>query len=259
MGAKELVQQRILALMPHPDDIEILCAGTLLRLIEQGHEVCVATMTAGDKGSDTLTRTQIADIRREEARSAAHLLGAARYTCLEFSDLEIVFDNNARKRVTGFMRRVAPDVVFTTPPVDYMFDHEITSKLVRDACFNAGCRNYETENATGCEPLKQVPALFYSDPIGGHDLFGIPTPFSCVVDIQTTIEKKIEALCCHDSQRAWLKRQHGMDDYVRSVREWAATRGSLIGSPAAEAFRQHLGHPHPTHNILAELPGTVLF
>ena len=253
-----MTQQRILALMPHPDDIEILCAGTLIRLIRAGCEVHVATMTAGDKGSDVLSRKEIADIRREEARLGAEVLGAASYTCLEFSDLEIVFDNASRRRVTGLMRRIAPDVVFTTPPVDYMFDHEITSKLVRDACFNAGCRNYDTEGADGLEPLTSVPALFYSDPVSGHDLFGVATPVHCVVDIQSTLEKKIEALCCHDSQRAWLKRQHGMDDYVHSVRDWSARRGALIGSPAAEAFRQHLGHPHPAANILCELLGATV-
>ena len=50
--------------MPHPDDVEILCAGTLLRLKEQGYELHIATMTAGDKGSAVLSREEIAAIRR---------------------------------------------------------------------------------------------------------------------------------------------------------------------------------------------------
>ena len=63
--------KRVLALMPHPDDCEILCAGTLIRLREIGFEIHVATMTAGDKGSVTRSNIEIAAIRRDEAQAAA--------------------------------------------------------------------------------------------------------------------------------------------------------------------------------------------
>src|SRR5258708_1174932 len=67
--------RRVLAVFPHPDDMEILCAGTLLRLCEQGYELHVATMTAGDKGSAERSRPEIAAIRREEARKGAATVG----------------------------------------------------------------------------------------------------------------------------------------------------------------------------------------
>ena len=67
--------KRVLAIMPHPDDIEILCAGTLVRLREAGYELHYAVMTAGDKGSAVLSRKEIGDIRREEARAAARVTG----------------------------------------------------------------------------------------------------------------------------------------------------------------------------------------
>ncbi|HLV81967.1 MAG TPA: PIG-L family deacetylase, partial [Chthonomonadaceae bacterium] len=99
--------RRVLALLPHPDDCEILCAGTLLRLKEEaGYEIHVATMTAGDMGSPNLPRPQIAAIRREEARKGAETLGAKTYTCLEFEDVEIVFDREARHRVAAMLRKV---------------------------------------------------------------------------------------------------------------------------------------------------------
>ncbi|MBW3638172.1 MAG: PIG-L family deacetylase, partial [Armatimonadetes bacterium] len=109
---------RVVALMPHPDDIEILCAGTLLRLKESGAQIHLATMTAGDKGSATHPRQEIAAIRRAEAQNAAQILGAASYSCLEFSDLEITFDNESRRRVSEFLREIDPFLVFTTPPAD---------------------------------------------------------------------------------------------------------------------------------------------
>jgi LmbE family N-acetylglucosaminyl deacetylase len=247
---------RVLAIMPHPDDIEILCAGTLIRLRDAGCEIHAATMTAGDKGSAVLSRPQIAGIRREEARNAAETLGAASYTCLEFEDLSIVFDNDSRRRVAGLMRRISPLIVVTTPPIDYMFDHEVTSQLVRDACFNASVRNYETPG--GEPPSAHIPYLYYSDPVGGVDLFGTPAPIGRLFDISAVIDLKAEALTCHVSQRAWLQKQHGMDDYVDSMKRWGAARGALIGVEYAENLRQHLGHPHPTDDMLGALLETTL-
>lgn len=243
--------RRILALFPHPDDLEILCAGTLVRLCGLGFELYAATMTPGDKGSAVLTSEEIAAIRRNEAQAGAKTVGAKRATCLEFRDLEITFDNAARRKVAGLIRDVNPLMVFTTPPQDYMFDHEITSHLVRDACFNAGVKNYPADGDS--PPIDGVPYLYYTDSIGGHDLFGNPSPLHFVVDVSTEIERKVEALACHDSQRSWLKKQHGMDDYIDSMKRWSAVRGERIGVAYGEGFLQHLGHPHPTDNPLLEL------
>ncbi|MDF2441005.1 MAG: N-acetylglucosamine malate deacetylase 1 [Abditibacteriota bacterium] len=252
--------QRVLAVMPHPDDVEILCAGTLLRLQEKGYEIHIATMTAGDKGSATLSRAEIAAIRREEVRRAAAELGAASYRCLEFADLEIVFDNAARRKVAGLLRAVDPFLVFTTPPHDYMFDHEITSRLVRDACFNAGVPNYKADTPDAQSEgkvLSQMPYLFYSDAIEGHDIFGDSSRVTTIVDISPHIEQKAAALCCHDSQRSWLQRVHGMDNYIESMKNWSAKRGAAIGVAYAEAFCQHLGHPHPQDDVLCSLLNAV--
>ncbi len=244
---------RVLALMPHPDDIEILCAGTLLLLKDRGFEIHCCTMTPGDKGSATLSRQEIATVRRAEAADAAEVLGASSYACLEFEDLAIVFDNPSRRRVAGHLRRIDPAIVITTPPTDYMFDHEITSQLVRDACFNAAVRNYETDGPES--PTSGIPYLYYSDPLDGHDLFGVGAPIGRLVDISAQMERKAKALASHASQRSWLQTQHGLDDYIDSMKRWNATRGAIIGAAYAENFRQHVGHPHPTDDLLAEVLG----
>lgn len=247
--------RRVLALLPHPDDMEILCAGTLIRLRDAGWEVYVATMTPGDKGSASLPPDQIAAIRRAEAQRGAAALGAASYRCLEFADCEIVFDNAARRRVAGLLRAVDPFLIFTTPPDDYMLDHEITSRLVRDACFNAPIRNYSAEGAAGLS--SQIPYLYYTDAIEGHDIFGQPSRVSVIVDISDQIDGKVAALACHDSQRAWLQKQHGMDNYIESMKAWSAGRGREIGVAHGEAFCQHRGHPHPADDLLARLLGSA--
>src|SRR4051812_41898072 len=134
---------RILAIHAHPDDVEFQCAGTLSLLRAAGHHVTIATMTPGDCGSAEHPPEAIAAIRRGEARAAAELIGAE-FTCLEFRDLAIVDDDESRRRVTEALRRARPDVVITAPPVDYLCDHEVTSLLVRNACFFAPIPNYAT-------------------------------------------------------------------------------------------------------------------
>jgi N-acetylglucosamine malate deacetylase 1 len=247
----DTTNRRVLALMPHPDDVEILCAGTLIRLKALGYEIHVATMTAGDMGSPNLPREEIAAIRREEAARGAATLGAASYTCLEFSDVEIIFDAPSRHRVAAMLRRVNPALVFTTPPNDYMFDHIITSMLVRDACFNAPMPNYVTDGGEG--PTSGVPTLYYSDPLEGVDMLGNRAPVTCIVDISAQIEQKAESLACHASQREWLRHHHGMDEYIETMKRWGAKRGQEIGVSYAEGFCQHRGHPHPTDDLLVTL------
>lgn len=240
----------VLALMPHPDDMEILCAGTLLLLSQAGCSIHVMTMTAGDQGSPNRPRHEIAAIRREEARRGAHTIGAS-YECLEFDDVRIVFDNPSRERVAAALRRVRPFLVITTPPDDYMFDHIITSQLVRDACFNAPMPNYATPG--GEPPLNTIPYLYYTDPIAGEDLFGQRVTASTIVDISSVMDQKKAALACHASQREWLLAQHGLDDYIATMERWCAQRGQEIGAPFAEGFRQHRGHPYPSDDVLSTL------
>ncbi len=248
--------RRILAIHAHPDDIEFQCAGTLALLAAAGHSIALVTMTPGDCGSRDLGPEEIAAVRREEGRQAAAVLSAP-YECLEFRDLSIVVDNDAKRRVTECIRRHRPDVVITAPPVDYMDDHEATSRLVRDGCFNASCPNYSTRQWEPAPPTDHIPHLYYVDPIEGVDPFGRPVQPHFYVDISETFETKRKMLACHDSQRAWLRAQHGVDEYLESQRRWSAARGGEMGVVYAEAFRQHRGHPYPGDNLLVELVGAA--
>lgn len=245
---------RIVAIHAHPDDIEFQSAGTLWRLKELGHVIIMATMTPGDCGTAEYSAEEIAAIRREENRRSAELIGAE-YHCLEFRDLSICHDNPSRKRVTEFLRKTRPDIILTAPPVDYMSDHEMTSRLVRDAVFNAAVPNYVTDDPTPAPPMTHLPHLYYMDAVEGIDYFGNRIPAGFLVDVSGVFAHKRAMLACHESQRNWLRRQHGVDEYLDSQERWARTRGSELGVEYAEAFRQHVGHPYPAGNRLLELLG----
>jgi LmbE family N-acetylglucosaminyl deacetylase len=243
---------RILAIHAHPDDVEFLCAGTLALLRRAGCEVTIATMTPGDCGSAEHDAEAIAAIRRAEAKAAADLIGAE-CLCLEFRDLAIFNDDDSRRRVTECLRRTRPNVVLTAPPVDYLCDHEMTSLLVRDACFAAPAPNYATRQWDPAPPLAKIPHLYFVDPLEGADRDAQPLPVGFHVDVSAVFDVKREMLVCHASQRNWLLRQHGIDEYLDAQSTWSSKRGAEIGAAHAEGFRQYVGHPYPRMNLLLDL------
>lgn len=248
----------VLAIMAHPDDIEFTCAGTLILLKRAGWNVHMATMTAGDLGSMTLSREEIARVRRREAAASAALLGAT-YTCLGFDDLTIVYSEHSKRRVSALIRQVRPDLVVTHSPVDYMADHEETPRIVREAAFASTVPNWETlldgQKMTPCEKL---PVILYADPIENIDLWGQRVRARQVVDITDVIELKEQMLAAHESQRSWLRAQHGEDEYLHSMRRWAVDRARDFLRKSvryAEGFNQHLGHSFPKTDVLTEALG----
>src|SRR3954468_4425303 len=245
---------RVLAIHAHPDDIEFQCAGTLALLGQAGCHLTMATMTPGDCGSAEHDAEAIAAIRRGEARAAADLIGAD-YHCLDFRDLAIFNDDESRRRITEVLRRARPDLILTAPPVDYLCDHEMTSLLVRDACFPAPIPNYATQQWDPAPPLAKIPHLYFVDALEGADRDGRPIPAGFHVDVTSAFETKRQMLACHASQRNWLLRQHGIDEYLESQAAWSSRRGGEIGVEYAEGFRQYLGHPYPHDNLLLSLIG----
>ena len=74
-------------------------------------------------------------------------------------------------------------------------------------------------------PLDHIPHLYYCDAIEGKDALGrVIEPGFCI-DISATLDRKTEMLCCHASQREWLLKHHGIDEYVSTMRTWATERG----------------------------------
>lgn len=195
--------KRVLAVGAHPDDVEMMCSGTLFALHQLGLEVHVASLTLGDCGSVELSAEEIRSIRHREAVKACEVLEAT-YHHAGFADLCIFSNDNSNRRVTALLREVDPWIVITHPPNDYMSDHEVTSLLVRNACFNASIPNYETKlGAAGY--TSTVPYLYYAQPVDGIDIFGKKVTPQFYVDISAVMHQKAEMLACHESQHDWLR------------------------------------------------------
>jgi LmbE family N-acetylglucosaminyl deacetylase len=239
------MNKTVLSFLCHPDDAELMCAGTLALLKAKGWDIHIATMTPGDCGSTTHSREEISRIRRAESANASAVLGG-NYHCNELEDVFVMYDKPSLLRTIGIIRKVRPTIVFTASPQDYFVDHENTSKLVRTACFSCGIPNVETPSVGAYD---FVPYLYYVDPCW-TDMFGNEIQPSVYVDISSVIKIKEQMLCCHESQRSWLKAHHGMDEYVDSMKRHAQKRGKKINCQYAEGFRQHLGQSYPQDNIL---------
>ncbi len=249
---------RILCIHAHPDDIEFLAAGTLALLARQGHPITMVTMTPGDCGSAEFDSGETSRIRRAEAASAAAMIQAA-YLCAEFRDLAIFNEDGARRRVVELIRRARPDLVLTASPIDYHADHEATSLLVRDACFAASAPNYCTGAAGAAPALEAIPHLYFTDSLGGVDRDGRPQRPGFFVNVESEMSVKREMLACHASQRNWLRRQHGIDEYLETMMQWTGEVGARAGVRFAEGFRRYPGHPYPQAPLLeSALPSFIL-
>jgi len=252
----ELPKGTVLAVGTHPDDVEFLMAGTLALLHERGYEICIAAVCTGDMGSMELCSPEISRKRFQEASNAAMVLGAP-YICLGESDLHLFFDNPTRSKAAELIRKANPLIVITHSPQDYMLDHQLTADLMWDACFNASVPNYITNQINPAKPTDSIPYLFYADALSGKDRFGRRTEVDFYVDITSTIKVKEEMLSYHESQRSWLRAQHGVDHYILQMKNWSEVKGAEAGMKYAEAFRQHRGHPFPNDGILERVLGPL--
>ncbi|PYV34019.1 MAG: LmbE family protein [Acidobacteria bacterium] len=248
---------RVLALFAHPDDAEFLSAGTLALLAARGAKIHISTMTAGDCGSTSLSPSKITRRRKAEAGRASSLIGAA-YSCLEEKDLAVFYELSSLRKVMELVRSTEADLVVTHSPVDYMVDHETTSRLAQTACFGAMAPNFRTGAPRAAKPLRAVPHLYYAAAFGGRDILGTDIPSRIFVDISATFARKAEMLACHESQRAFLRAQQDIQDPLEVQRQMAESAGRAAGVALAEGFRQHLGQGFPKENRLAQwLPGLV--
>jgi len=223
---------KVLSIGAHPDDAEILCAGTLAKFAKQGDEVYICHVCDGNKGSKIHSSEELAKIRRNEAIESAKIIGATSIWA-GLSDGEVVLDLASRKKIIDVIRQTSPDLIITHSPNDYHADHINTSRLVFEATYLAGLVLWDSKYPAP----EKLPFLYYMDTLAGVNF--IPDEY---VDISETIDTKIEMMMKMQSQLGWLKEMHNCDaaEFIKSV---AKFRGFQAGVPYAETFTQQKMYP----------------
>lgn len=210
----------------HPDDIETFAGGTAARYAEEGHSLFFCVATNGNVGSSTLSREQIAAIRRGEAENGAGVVDAE-LIWLDFDDEFLIDSHQTRLEFIDAFRIARPDVVFCHWVDDYNPDHSISGRIVDDCVSMARAPLIET----GHEPTDRIPPVYFMDTIAGVNF--VPELY---VDITSTFEKKVEMVRQHESQNAWMADMFGYD--METFLEIPARfRGLQASCPMAEAFR----------------------
>ena len=228
----EETPQRVLVIIPHPDDAEIWCAGTVSKWIAQGASVHYLLCTDGGKGTSDreITSQELAVIRERELQDAANILGVHDVVLLHHPDGELEDTQEFRKQIVREIRRVQPELVICPEPyrknLAWHRDHRITGQVALDAVFPCARDHLyfkELGEKEGLEPHKTGTVLFW----------GAEQP-DTHIDIGDSIDAKIKAVLAHQSQM----RSRPEDEIDQFVKEWAANAGAEQDYGYAEAFRK---------------------
>jgi LmbE family N-acetylglucosaminyl deacetylase len=221
--------QRVMVVTAHPDDSEFGAGGTIARLVREGKRVSYCIVTNGNKGSSdrSMTPERLAAIREEEQRGAARVLGVDTVEFLGFPDCEVENTRETRRAVTAAIRRHRPDLLIIQNPHRTKNlgashrDHRTVAGIALDCVYPLARDHMAFPEllAQGLEPhkIKEVHMMWWSDP-------------DVVVDITETMDLKLKALACHQSQ---------FQDFAaveKRVRERNAELGKAKGYAYAECF-----------------------
>jgi LmbE family N-acetylglucosaminyl deacetylase len=186
---------RYLVVEAHPDDMVFFCGGTVARLIRSGHEVFVLTVTDGQQG--TLNRKYdseeklAATMRREHEAACSHL-GVREVTYLGRKNHFLQNTHELREEIVREVRRVQPAAVFTLDPWNYDEnpDHRAVGLATLEGCSFAHMHLFHPEHLEeGLTTAMVAKVILYkTDRPNDH------------TDISDTLEEKIRAALCYESQ-----------------------------------------------------------
>ncbi len=245
----------ILAIGAHPDDIEFMAAGTLLLLKQAGCETHYLNVANGNCGTVQYDRKTIAKIRAGEARRAARALGAHFHPSI-VSDVEILYDLKALRRVAAVVREVKAEIVLTHGPLDYMEDHMNTCRLALTAAFVHSAPNFTTIPP---QPTYDGDLVVYHwMPHGLCDGLRRRIFPGAYVNTTSVHPAKLAALSEHQSQQHWLDTSQGFNSYLAMMEDMSRRLGKMSKKfRHAEGLRRHLHLGYAARDIdpLAELLG----
>jgi N-acetylglucosamine malate deacetylase 1 len=220
--------ERVLAVVAHPDDAELLCAGTLARARHEGAAIGICVLCQGDKGQPSTAVIDLVRVRGDEMRAAAAVISAELF-CGGVPDSMLQDDPDTRQLLIGVLREFRPTLLLAHAPEDYHTDHRAASALAETCSWLCASRGQPVEG----KPLEQPPEVWWMDTVGMHQF--APAFY---VDISPFAELKQQMLACHHSQLA----RAGDTDFTplqELLQNQMRARGQQAGVAAAEAFRAH--------------------
>ena len=214
----------ILVFGAHPDDVELGCAGTILKHIKQGLKVGIIDFTKGELGTRGTSET-----RTEETENATKILGVKMRENMGFKDGFFQNDESHKFELIKKIRQYRPEIVITNAPSDRHPDHGKASDLTIESCFLAGLEKIET----GQEVWRPKHIYHYIQ-------FNTILP-DFVVDISDEMERKIESIICYKTQfynpdSTETETIISSADFLESVRYRAMDLGRQSDCKYAEGF-----------------------
>jgi LmbE family N-acetylglucosaminyl deacetylase len=236
----------VIAVGAHPDDVEIACGGTLAKLVRQGYRVGIVDLTDGEP-----TPASPGPVARlAEARRAAEVLGATARVTLDLPNRRLFDSFEARLVLAKQLRRYRPRLVLGLGRKSPLAspDHYQASLITEAAVFYAKLTKWE-------EHFKGLPACTISVLLHCHLAFrtlSSPAAGGIVVDIGDTLETKLAAIACYQSQFP-LAKSHYLDHFrALAIQQGMAAgfaAGEALSSPTALGTRDLMGllfgPPHP--------------
>jgi N-acetylglucosamine malate deacetylase 1 len=220
----------ILAVGVHPDDVELSCAGTLLKHIQLGYKVGLLDLTKGELG----TRGSAA-LRTEEATEAAEIMGALVREQLDLEDGFFTQNEGNTRKIIQIIRKYSPEIVFANALEDRHPDHGRAAKLISDACFLSGLVKIETLGDNNLPQAPWRPKAIY------HYIQDRALKPDFVVDISTYVDKKFEIIMAYKSQffdplSSEPKTPISGKDFLDAIKGKDSVYGRYIGVQYAEGF-----------------------
>ncbi|WP_100332054.1 bacillithiol biosynthesis deacetylase BshB1 [Bacillus xiapuensis] len=215
----------ILAFGAHADDIEIGMGGTAAKYSAAGKKIVFCDLTEAELSSNGTV-----ELRKQEAKQAAAVLGVQERVNLGLADRGLFVTEEAIRKAAGVIRRFQPKIIFAPYEVDRHPDHGRCAQLVREAVFSAGIRKFQTDENLPAHKARTV--YFYM-------INGFHSPDFCV-DISSYMERKKQSLLAYRSQ---FERKDGSAEtpltngYIEAVEARERMMGKEIGTLYAEGFK----------------------
>lgn len=225
-------QLDIIFAMPHPDDVEITCGGTIAKLVKQGHKVGILHLTDGEP-----TPLGTPEVRAAECAAATKILGVAHSQTLPLTNRELMDCPENRYAIATVFRRHRPKIVVSmagrTPAGSP--DHYQAQLLVEAARFYSQLTKWN-ERFDNTEPHR-IEWLWYRPAPNVPEIPHWHATF--VVDISDVYEQKVAAISAYESQFP----PERLGRLLHRVRAWDALQGGSCGFEYGELFA--LAHPLP--------------